>query len=178
MKAFVFRIFVVLLFVSSIEVVYGSGEFDAVTVVSSVTDGDTFDTTTKGTIRLADINAPEYYQAGGDAATNYLNSTVYGKTVYLNIDDVYVYDYNGTGSRLVCVVYVEYNQTHYLNVNKAILVAGHAEIDDFENEFNPDSWSLYVSKEEIPEFSSIMFTFTLVVSTLILVVVYRKNIIN
>jgi endonuclease YncB( thermonuclease family) len=34
-------------------------EIDAITVVSRVIDGDTFDTTSEGRIRLADVNAPE-----------------------------------------------------------------------------------------------------------------------
>lgn len=37
-----------------------SGEIDATTIVSQVIDGDTFDTTSEGRIRLADVDAPEF----------------------------------------------------------------------------------------------------------------------
>ena len=47
-------------------VVYCSGEFDATAVVSSVADGDTFGTTSEGTIRLADVDAPETFEVGYD----------------------------------------------------------------------------------------------------------------
>ena len=175
MKTIVLSMFLVLLFFSTIQVVYGSGEFDAVTVVSSVTDGDIFDTTTEETVRLADIDAPEYYEEGGDAATNYLNSTIYGMTVFLDIDDVYVYDYSGTGSRLVCVVYLDYNQTYYLNVNKDLLVAGYAELKDYDNEFNPYSWNRYVLKEEIPELSSVILVSVFVIVTMIVILVGKNG---
>jgi len=81
---------------------------------------------------------------GYQTAKDYLSSKISGKTVYLDIDDVYTYDYSGTGSRLVCVVYVRYNSTHRLNVNKALLDQGLADLDNYYNEFNPSTWSLYV----------------------------------
>jgi micrococcal nuclease len=106
-----------------------------------VVDGDTFDVTvangTQYRIRLADVNASERGQVGYDAAKDYLVSLVFGKTVYLDVDDVYVYDNQGTGDRLVCLSYVEYNSTHFLNVNKALLTAGQVEAKDYDNEFNP-----------------------------------------
>ena len=78
-----------------------SGEIDATTVVSYVVDGDTFDTTTQGRIRLADIDAPEYYEPGYAAAKDALIILVNAATVYLDITDVYETDPYG---RLVCVV--------------------------------------------------------------------------
>lgn len=65
MKYYLSVFVLVLLCISFSRVVFCSGEFDAETVVSSVTDGDTFYTTTEGTVRLADINCPEYYEDGG-----------------------------------------------------------------------------------------------------------------
>ena len=70
MKLYLLCLVFVLVFTSSCQVVYCTGEFDATTVVSSVTDGDTFDTTTEGIIRLADINAPDWY----DNYTAYVES--------------------------------------------------------------------------------------------------------
>jgi hypothetical protein len=41
--------------------------------------------------------------------------------------------------------YVRHNGTHLLNVNKALIVNGHAAIWNFDNnEFNPNEWPLYV----------------------------------
>lgn len=125
-----------------------SVEIDATTVVSKVIDGDTFDTTSEGRIRLADVDTPEKGESGYYEAKNFLTSLVYDKHVYLDIDDVYETDKYG---RLVCVVYVSYNATHFKNINKALLVEGYAVIWNFNNEFNPSSWTLYCPKEESPE---------------------------
>jgi len=152
-----------------------TGEIDKIAIVAWVQDGDTFRTEDDEWIRLADINCSEKNQPGYLEATNYMISTVKNKTVFLDIDDKYTYDEKdgekGKGDRLVCVVYVDHNETHYLNVNKALLVEGHAEITNYDNEFNPYSWSLYVSKENIPEFTSgtILLLFFLVATLLVTV---------
>ncbi|MCJ7635333.1 thermonuclease family protein, partial [Candidatus Bathyarchaeota archaeon] len=98
-----------------VPVVHGSssGEIDETTVVSWVVDGDTFDTTSGDTIRLADIDTPELGKSGYYEARDRLISLVYNKQVFLDIDDISRTDlYN----RLVCVVYVEYNTTFFKNV--------------------------------------------------------------
>jgi endonuclease YncB( thermonuclease family) len=86
---------------------------DATAIAIGVHDGDTFhiDKEFHGsdTIRLADLNASELGQPLSVEARNFLSGLVYQKTVCLNIDDVYIFDYSGTGDRLVCVVYVDYN---------------------------------------------------------------------
>jgi hypothetical protein len=110
-------------------------------------------------IRLADVDCPEYYESGYSEASDYLSSLIYGKTVYLDVDDVYTYDYSGTGDRLVCVAYVDYDSTHWINVNQALLDEGHAVISNFNNEFNPYLWSLYIYKEEAPESTDSLFPF-------------------
>lgn len=125
-----------------------SVEIDKTTVASWVIDGDTFDTTSGDRIRLADVDAPEKGESGYYDAKNYLIGLVYDKTVYLDIDDVYMTDKYG---RQVCVVYISYNSTHFKNVNKALLVKGYAVIWNFNNEFNPYTWTLYCPKEESPE---------------------------
>jgi len=132
-KILYFLVFVLIVIVS-LPIVFCSGEFDASSVVSSVTDGDTFETTSEGTVRLADIDAPEYYEYGYQAARDFLISLIYGKAVYLDIDDIYR---TGTYGRLICVAYVNYNSTHYLNVNKALLVEDYTEISNYDNEFSP-----------------------------------------
>ena len=116
-------------------------EIDATGTVYKVIDGDTFDASPVGRVRLADIDAPEVGHPGYQEAKDFLNSWVFNETVYLDVDDVYGTD---PYDRLVCVVYVRYNATHLMNVNKALLDAGLADISDFPNEFNPATWTLYV----------------------------------
>jgi len=117
-------------------------EVDKTSVVSRVIDGDTFEISTGERVRLADIDAPESGQAGYSQARSVLSSLVLGKTVYLDIDDVYRTDRYG---RLVCVVYVRWDSTSYKNVNKALLIEGVAVIMNYNNEFSPSSWTLYTT---------------------------------
>lgn len=146
-------------------------------VVDEVVDGDTFRVTVKNgtqySVRLADLNAEELSQAGYQEAKDLLDSLVYGKTVYLDVDDVYLWDYHGTGDRLVCVVYVEHNTTHLLNVNKALIDSGKVRTIDYENEFSPYTWSLYVSKEIIPEFPACLIPIYATVGIIVAAVLFR-----
>ena len=117
-------------------------EFDGTALVTEVIDGDTFDVYGGDTIRLADIDCPELGEQGYQEAKDVLISWIYSKPVYLDVDDIYRFD--TSGERIICVVYTIYNSTHLLNMNKLLLNEGHAVIDDHENEFDPNSWSLYV----------------------------------
>lgn len=121
-----------------------SVEVDEVTYASHIQDGDTFQTSAGDWIRLADVDTPERGDMGYYEATNVLSNLINNKKVYLDIDDLYRYD--TYGSRLVCLVYVNYNSTHYLNVNEALLLSNRARIDDYPNEFSPYEWSLYTPK--------------------------------
>lgn len=151
-----------------------AGEFDKVAVVSKVIDGDTFDLNTGERIRLADINAPENGTAGYQEAKDYVIATVEGKTVYLDIDDVYGTDTDG--NRFVAVVYFSYNSTHYQNLNKTLLDNNYAVLWDHDNEFSPDDWTLFVSASAVPEFSSIVVLLLILsVSFLVLLVKVKKN---
>jgi len=133
-----------LLALSAVQAVWGA-EIDRTATVASVHDGDTFTLTTSDKVRLADLNAPELGDDGADEATDYLDYQVNGKTVYLDVDDKYQTDSFG---RLVCVVYVDYNSTHYLNVNEALIDGGYVEARDYDNEFNYNSFELYLSKAQ------------------------------
>ncbi len=125
-----------------------SWEIDKTGTVYNIVDGDTVDVTSVGRIRLADIDCPESGEAGGAAATQYIGSLIYQKEVYVDVDDITGTDPYG---RVVAVIYVYYDDNNLKNVNKAMLVAGHAEIWDFDNnEFNPYSWTLYVSYQSNP----------------------------
>jgi micrococcal nuclease len=117
---------------------------DATGKVSWIVDGDTFDINNGAhRIRPADINAPEINQTGYESSKWYLKDLIYGKTVYLDISTLNGVDEWG---RLICVVYLDYNSTHYINVNKQIVESGHAIIKDYSNDFNPYTWTLYVPK--------------------------------
>jgi endonuclease YncB( thermonuclease family) len=135
-------IFFLLIFLGSqIIRVYG-WQIDQTSSVTGVEDGDTF-YIPNDKVRLADIQAPEVGNEPGYSIAKYaLSSMVGGKTVYLDTDQKSGRDpYN----RLIAVVYVKYNSTHYLNVNKALLVQEVAvEMDFTNNEFSPASWTLYV----------------------------------
>ena len=61
----------------------------------------------------------------------------YHKKVYLDIDDLYV---RGKYGRIIAVVYVPYDETHYVNLNQLLLKEGYAEARDYRNEFDPDDW--------------------------------------
>ena len=115
-------------------------EVDATDSVTRVVDGDTFESATNGVVRLADVDAPESDEPGFDEATDALEGLIGNREVFLDTDD------KGSTSfgRLICVVYVRYNLTHVLNVNKAMVDRGRAVVDDFtNNEFNPATWTTY-----------------------------------
>ena len=143
------------------------------TVVSRVIDGDTFDVTSGDRIRLADVDAPEHYEGGYNESKNFLTELVLNKTVYLDIDDI-----NGTDKygRLVCVVYADTNSAYVMNVNKALLVNGHAVIWNFtNNEFDPYTWSLYCPMEAIPEFPLLTVLVLFIIAISLLVALRRRS---
>lgn len=120
--------------------VYG-WEINLTSQVSSVVDGDTF-RIPNDRIRLADIDAPEINEAGYQKATEILTSLVDGKTVYLDTDQKGGRDPNG---RLIAVVYIKHNSTHYLNVNKELVLQNVVEAKDYaDNDFHPSTWTRYV----------------------------------
>ena len=119
-------------------------EIDKIAYVTVVIDGDTFDVSTGERVRLADINTPEIGKDGYFEAKNQLRILIENKQVYLDIDDKYRIDNH---SRLVCLVYVEYNSTHLINVNQALLDLQVAIIWDHDNEFNPSDWKLFYPRK-------------------------------
>jgi hypothetical protein len=115
-------------------------EIDEQGRVTNIVDGDTFDIDNGERIRLADISAPEPSESGGSQATRILTSLIDGITVYLDIDPQRSY------GRLVAVVYVKHNSTHYKNINKVLWDNYQPPfyMDNYLNEFNPAIWSIYV----------------------------------
>jgi hypothetical protein len=165
--------------------VHGSsvGEINEITTCKYVIDGDSFNTTTLGKVRLADIDAPEWNETDGPEATDVLFHKIYdraNKTVFLDVDEFT----NGTYrrdkySRLVCVVYIEHNETHYENVNLAIANSPYAWIkDNTTNEFDPYVWTLYVSKDEVPivpEFPSLLVLPLFMIASFLAVIMFKKR---
>lgn len=136
---------------------------DAIGFVVRVVDGDTFIVRVtyvsarfsesirvdlEYRVRLADINAPELSTKEGLAAKEALAKLISGRTVILDVDDVNLYDRYG---RLVAVAYIEFNETHLLNINKWVLDNGYAVVWDHDNEFDPSQWALYVRAESPPQ---------------------------
>jgi hypothetical protein len=123
-----------------------SVKIDNVSTVTYVIDGDTFEIESGYDIRLADVDAPEENETGYAPARKYLCSLILNKIAYLDIDNITVTDPYG---RLVCLAYVRENSTHFLNINKALVTSGYADVWNFtNNEFDPDDWSLYVEADE------------------------------
>jgi len=158
LKQIAFTLLLLLTLISILHVVilYAEPGIDAVGVVTRIIDGDTIDAEITGVndkfidrikpgsvyrIRFSDINAPELNTIEGIRSKEALSSILKpGMTIYLDIDDVDVFDRYG---RIVAVVYIKYNETHLLNINKWLLDNHYAEIMDFPNEFNPYTWTLY-----------------------------------
>ena len=114
-------------------------EYEIVSRPSYIRDGDTFEIPNHPAIWLADVNCPEADEYGGTEATNALTRLIDDRTVYLDVDDKY-----GTGpyGRLICLVYVDYNSSHLLNVNMAMVELGEAYIIDYDNQWNPYAWDI------------------------------------
>ena len=63
----------------------------------------------------------------------------------LDVDGVDVFDKYG---RIIAVAYMDYNETHLLNINKWLVEEGYARVWDHPNEFNPGTWKLYKPREK------------------------------
>ncbi len=139
--------------------------------VSDVSDGDTFLTTEGYRIRLADVDAPELGGLGYSDSREFLELFIEHKTVIVDID-------NDTGSdpfgRYVCLVYLPYNSTHYMNVNQATIEGGYAIVHDYSNEFNPATWTLYSPISLIPEFQLFLIFPLFLVVTLFALILKTK----
>jgi endonuclease YncB( thermonuclease family) len=137
------------------------GSWDALAIVVRVVDGDTFraritcvsgafsgriSVGTEYRVRLADVNAPELGTVEGERARRALESLIQGRTVMLDVDGVDVFDKYG---RIIAVAYIDYNETHLLNINKWLVDEGYARVWDHPNEFNPGTWELYKPRGRI-----------------------------
>ncbi|HII07624.1 MAG TPA: hypothetical protein HA349_10020 [Methanotrichaceae archaeon] len=108
-------------------------------MVYNVVDGDTFNVTDFGRIRLADVDSPEMDTPEGEAAKLYTQLHLQGKSVRLDVDDRRGTDQYG---RSVCVVYLESPTGEVAeNFNRMLVDDGHAVVKDYkDNEFDPLDW--------------------------------------
>ena len=88
--------------------------------------------------------------------------------MYLDINDVYTTDQY---DRLGCVVYIDYDDTYFQNVNQTLLDEGVAVITDYPNEFSPYDWSLICPKEVISEFPSFLILPLVLIGTIVVVII-------
>jgi len=73
-------------------------EVDVADSVTRVVDGDTFDASASGRVRLADVDSPESYEPGFDEATDALASMIGGREVLMSTMPVRLVVGNGTRS--------------------------------------------------------------------------------
>jgi len=128
-------------------------EYEIVSRPTHIRDGDTFEIPDSPAIRLADVSCPETNQYGGFEATSALTQLIWGETVYIDVDDVYV---TGPYGRYICLVYIDYNSTHLLNVNLAMVLNGKATITDYDNQWNPYTWTLHVPKPTTQDITTLL----------------------
>jgi hypothetical protein len=118
---------------------------DSTGVVAAVIDGSSFQLGSGGTIKLAAVDTPSSGQPGYLESKNYLTALIQGKTVYLDTGAVATTDQQG---RLLCIVYLNYNSTHYENVNMAMIQNGYAAPNSTSsNGFDPGTWTWFVIKQ-------------------------------
>lgn len=180
-KKLVLLLMVTSFFIVSIStplVVVFAFEVDANGIVTEMKDGDSFVVSGVGEVRLADIDAPEYYEEGGTASKNYLTSLISGERVYLDVSSMSVKDNYG---RYICVAYLRVESNRYLNINEKLVREGYAEYDNYlNNEFNPNTWSLYVYEDVAYEDESNFVLIAsiglgiVVIATIIVIILRRK----
>ena len=114
-------------------------------VVVAVIDGSSFQLVSGGTIKLAAVDTPNSGQPGYLESKNYLTTLIQGKTVYLDTGLTATTDQQ---SRLLCIVYIDYNSTYYENVNMAMIQNGYAVPNSTSNNgFDPGTWTWFVLKQ-------------------------------
>jgi endonuclease YncB( thermonuclease family) len=172
-KLLVLTIFFVVLALGPGFAVASAYKFEKTAIVITVIDGDTIILGSGETVRFADIDTPEVDEAGYQAAKDYVSNLVSGKTVYLDVDNISRTD---PYERLVCVVYSDYNSTHYQNLNKALLDSKLAVLFDFNNnEFSPNNWELFLPKQAIPEFPLIPLLLAIIIPVSLLLIKRKKE---
>jgi endonuclease YncB( thermonuclease family) len=114
-------------------------KINATGMVYNVVDGDTFNVTDFGRVRLADVDSPEIGTPEGEAAKLYTRLHLQGKYVHLDVDDSKGTDKYG---RWICVVRLESPSGEVGdNFNRMLVDDGFAVVKDYkDNEFDPLDW--------------------------------------
>ncbi len=117
---------------------------DKTGTVTSVIDGSSFTINTGETIKLAEITTPASGDAGFESARSYLANLIEAKTLFLDVDTRVVTDQG----KFLCVAYLDYNSSHYENINQAMLENHYAAPTTTRTtEFNPSTWTWFVAKQ-------------------------------
>src|SRR4030067_2100456 len=134
-------IFVLLISTSPFLVNGYIAEIDLRDTASYVTDKTTFVVSSGAKIKLADI-------VGYDNSTNYLRNTIEGIEVYLDIDNKGI---TAATDELLSVVYIvsKNDSSVYINLNKALVDANYARIENKANDFSPYLWTTNVFKTTV-----------------------------
>ena len=171
--------------------IYAMGfELDACGYIDKVVDGDTIwmtftelnrskfpDLDLKSyKIRFADINAPEIDTDAGIRSRDELIKIIgkLGSRICIDIDDDYIHDPYG---RIVAVIYIPVNETHYLNLNMYMVENGYAVIKNYRNEFDPYGWSLYVESGGGTSIERGEYTYIalIILILIVLIIMYRRR---
>jgi endonuclease YncB( thermonuclease family) len=129
---------------------------DKTGTVSAVIDGSSFQLGSSEIIKLAAIDTPSPGQSGYSESKNYLTTLIQGKPVYLDTGVAATTDQQG---RLLCIVYLDYNSTHYENVNMAMIQNGYAAPNNQNsNGFDIGTWTWFVSKQAPTSYPSAIIT--------------------
>ncbi len=130
-------------------------EINAVCKVERVVDGDTlwvycfkgFKANQQFKVRLADINAYELKERGGEEAKKFLEQVLSNHTrIFFDVDEKHTY---GKYGRVIAVLYVIYNKTHFLNINYLLVEEKHAVWVDYYNSWHPEDFKKYVRISKI-----------------------------
>lgn len=139
---------------------------------TKVFDGDTY-VSEGATMQLADIVAPGSGEFGYALAKSALQNLIENHIVWENVGG------KDQNDRWVCVTFVPWNITHFVNVNRYMVENGFANESDSPNEFGPSEWELYVPKDDfgwplVPEFSSIGYFASILLATSAVVLIVRR----
>jgi endonuclease YncB( thermonuclease family) len=111
-------------------------------IVTKILDGSTFEVSTLGCVRLADVASVPANSMAGLKAREFTRDSIANIQVFLDIDNQTGQDKDGCW---MCVVYKAYpNGTPNMNANfnQMYVNAGYGRISDNpDTEFNPDNWS-------------------------------------
>jgi hypothetical protein len=130
LACFVFAFIIPCVYAATIQV-------DKTATATAVINGTHFTLNTGETVQLASIITPSMGQPGYESSTSYLTSLIQGQTVYLTIDTAL-----SNPNKLVCTAYLNYNASHYENINMAMLVNHYATSNSV-----PDTWTWFVAKQ-------------------------------